>query len=98
MRDKKNQCVSATKKVLPSARTVTIKQDHLLLITETICKQCRHPFLALRVLIHVINSVDEKGQLFINARRLATSLDAHYDTVTKCLKFLRKIDVLIPDK
>jgi hypothetical protein len=79
-----------------SENIVEIEPMTLRSIAEKICKndRCRYPLLALRLLIHVITGIDGSGKIYISARQLSKSLDVHYDTVTKCLKFLREIEVL----
>jgi len=79
---------------------IEIEKKSLHYIVEKICrnKECRYPLLAVRILIHVITSIDGSGKVYISARQLSKSLDVHYDTVTKCLKFLREIEVLRLDK
>ena len=74
--------------------TIEIEPATLLSITEKICQQCRYPLLALRLLIYMICEMDAHGRICISARRLSKSLDVHYDTVTKCLKYLREIGVV----
>ena len=80
----------------PSAQIVEIEQESLRMVVEHITdnSQCRYPLLALRVLLHTITKIDTKGRVYISARQLAKSLDVHYDTLTKCLKYLREIEVL----
>ena len=77
-----------------SDHVVNIEQKQLQSVVESICQQCRYPLLALRILIHAICSIDSQGRIYINARQLSRKLGVHYDTLTKCLKFLREIDVL----
>ena len=77
---------------------IEIEPEKLLRITETICTQCRYPLLALRLLIHIICAIDADWQITISTRRLATMLGLHYDTVTKCLKYLREIEVLTMER
>jgi hypothetical protein len=76
-----------------------IERRNLFYFSEKICsdKKCRYPQLALRILIHVIASVGTDGKIYICARRLSQAMDVHYDTVTKCIKYLREIDVLRKD-
>lgn len=76
--------------------SIEIDQKALLSITEQICQPggCRYPLLALRILIHVIGGIDGNGQIPISARRLSKSMNVHYDTVCKTLKYLRKTGVL----
>jgi DNA-binding transcriptional regulator YhcF (GntR family) len=73
---------------------VEIEQKNLRAVVEQICKQCRYPLLALRLLLHVITGIDHNGRIDISARQLSRKMDVHYDTVTKCLKYLREIGVL----
>ena len=75
---------------------VEIEQHYLVFITEKICKdkKCRFPQLALRILIHVIAGLNTEGRMNICARQLSKAMGVNYDTVTKCLKYLREIDVL----
>lgn len=73
---------------------VEIDSVVLLSVTEKICTQCRYPLLALRIFLHILCGIDAKGQIPINARHMAKRLDAHYDTVSKCLKYLREIEVV----
>ncbi|WP_157544001.1 hypothetical protein [Mucilaginibacter paludis] len=75
---------------------LVIERINLVSITEKICcdEKCRYPQLALRILIHVMAGMDTEGKIYISARRLAHVLGAHYDTVTKCIKYLREIEVL----
>lgn len=73
---------------------VEIEQNKLRSVTEKICQQCRYPLLALRLLIHVITGIDANGRIHISARQLSKTMDVHYDTITKCLKYLREIGVV----
>ncbi len=76
--------------------TVEIDQKVLQEVSEKICrdKKCRYPLLALRILVYAISEMDSNGKMDICARKLAKNLDVNYDTVTKCLKYLRQIEVL----
>ena len=74
--------------------TLEIEQANLLATTEKICTQSRYPLLALRIFLHIVCGIDANGQIHISARQMAKRLDAHYDTVTKCLKYLREIGVI----
>lgn len=80
----------------PSAQIVEIEQNSLQAVVEHITDndRCRYPLLSLRLLLHTISKIDTNGRVYISARQLAKSLDVHYDTVTKCLKYLREIEVL----
>lgn len=73
---------------------IEIEQEKLRMVAETICTQSRYPLLSLRLLIHVITGIDENGRIDISARHLSKKMGVHYDTVTKCLKYLRDIEVL----
>lgn len=77
---------------------VEIEKRNLLLVVEKINKQARYPLLALRLFLHVICGIDADGKINISARQMAKTLDAHYDTVTKCLKYLREIEVIRLDR
>lgn len=81
---------------IPSPRIVEIEQYSLRTVVEQITEnnRCRYPLLALRLLLHAITRIDTHGRVYISARQLAKSLDVHYDTVTKCLKYLREIEAL----
>lgn len=75
---------------------VEIKPIQLMKITETICTdaRCRYPQLALRILLHVIAGIDKDGGVFLSAKQLAGNMGVNYNTVTKCLRYLRRIGVL----
>ncbi|MGY3213961.1 hypothetical protein [Mucilaginibacter sp. HD30] len=79
---------------------IEVDKNILREIVDKICGKdgCRYPLLALRILIHVITSIDQAGRVYISARQLSKSLDVNYDTVTKCMKYLRSINVLEQDK
>lgn len=78
----------------PSENIVEIESTAVRNVADKICQQCRYPLLGLRLLIHVITGIDTNGRIHISARQLSKSMDVHYDTVTKCLKYLREIGVL----
>lgn len=84
------------KSQLAMKHTVELDAKALLSLTEKICQpgECRYPLLALRIIIHVIGGIDTNGQISLSARHLAKTMNVHYDTVCKCLKFLKKIGVL----
>jgi len=44
--------------------------------------------------MHVIAGIDAGGCIHICARQLSKEMEVNYDTVTKCLKYLREIQVL----
>ncbi len=75
---------------------IEVERHQLLQVTETICTDhaCRYPQLALRILIHVITGIDSEGNVFISAKQLASRLGVNYNTVSKCLRYLRRIGVL----
>ncbi len=73
---------------------VEIERKNFLSVVENICTQSRYPLLALRIFIHIICGIDSGGEVHISARQMAKKLDAHYDTVTKCLKHLREIEAI----
>ena len=79
---------------------IEIDQLALKEITERICtdKKCRYPLLALRILIHAICEMDSNGRVYICAKKLAAKLDVNYDTITKCIKYLRVSDILSIEK
>jgi len=79
---------------------VEIEKKSFHYIVEKISRNedCRYPLLAIRILVHVITNIDGTGKVHMSARHLARSLGVHYDTVTKCLKYLREIGVLQLDK
>lgn len=73
---------------------IEIEKKNFLGTVECICKQCRYPLLALRIFMHIVCGIDDAGEIHISARHMAKKLDVHYDTVTKCLKFLREIKAI----
>ena len=81
---------------LPSDNTVEIEQQNLASFADKICTdpKCRYPLLTLRIFIYAITVMDNRGSIHVSARRLSKVMDAHYDTVTKCLKYLREIGIL----
>lgn len=83
-----------------SENIIEIEQKNLQHAVEKICtrKECRYPLLALRLLFHVITGIDATGKINISARQLSKSMNAHYDTITKCLKYLREIEVIRIDR
>ncbi len=84
----------------PTENVVEVEKKSLRYIVEKISRngECRYPLLAIRILVHAITSVDGSGKTYMSARQLSKSLDVHYDTVTKCLKYLRQINALSYDK
>jgi len=79
---------------------IGIEKKSLRSIVETICKnpQCRYPLLTLRLLIHIITETDKDGRIYLSPRQLSKLMGTHYDTVTKCLKYLRIVGVLSFDR
>lgn len=73
---------------------IEIEQGDLSVVVDRICTQCRYPLLGLRLLLHVITGMNSDGLIHISARHLAKKLDVNYDTVSKCLKDLREMEVL----
>ena len=73
-----------------------VNADSLVHYTEIICtdKNCRYPQLTLRILNHIFAEIDKDNKWAISPRYVANRLDVNYDTVTKCLKYLRIINVL----
>lgn len=92
---KNHNSPNSDKHCLPQ-NTVEIEQKSLFVLAEKICndEKCRYPQLALRILMHVIAGIDAEGRVQINARLLSKEIKVNYDTVTKCLKYLREIEVL----
>ena len=80
------------------------KQSGLLIVNpvslinyaEIICtdENSRYPQLNLRILIHDLGEIDKENKWAVCPRQISKQLGAHYDTVTKCLKFLRSIQAL----
>ena len=70
-----------------------INPGSLVRYAEIICtdENCRYPKLTLRILIHIFFEVGEANKWDVSPRQIATRLGANYDTVTKCLKYLRSI-------
>lgn len=79
---------------------VQVNRQNIIAITEKICtdKNCKFRQQALRIFVHLIASIDKECKVAINAKQLSKKLDVHYDTVSKCLKYLRNIEVLNPLK
>ena len=79
---------------------LVVNPDSLVRYTEIICtdKNCRYPHLTLRILNHIFAELDKEKKWAVCPRYVSDSLGANYDTVTKCLKYLRSIDVLRIEK
>ena len=77
-----------------------VNPESLIRYTEIICndENCRYPKLTLRILNHIFAKTDNEKKLAINPRYISDMLGANYDTVTKCLKYLRSISVLPCEK
>jgi hypothetical protein len=52
---------------------------------------CRYPNLTLRILIYIITEIDNENKWEVSPRQISKQIGANYDTVTKCLKYLRSI-------
>ncbi len=85
----------SNKRELPY-NVVWVDHHKLFYLTERIShdQRCRYPQLTLRILINAIAGMDTDGKIYICARQLSKIMDVHYDTVTKCIKYLREIEVL----
>ncbi len=79
---------------------IQVSQDNVLSLTEKICtdKNCKFPQLALRIFNHLLAGVDNEGKVTVNARLLSKKLGVNYDTVTKCIKYLKHIEIIKADK
>ena len=79
---------------------LVVNPDSLIRYTEIICtdENCRYPKLTLRILIHIIAELDKNKKWAVCPRYVSEILGANYDTVTKCLKYLRSINVLSIEK
>ena len=77
-----------------------VNPDSLVRYTEIICtdENCRYPQLTLRILNHIFAEIDKENKWAISPRYVSDRLGANYDTVTKCLKYLRSINVLRIEK
>lgn len=80
----------------PTEHIIEIERRQLVRIVELICtdSDCRFPQLTLRVLLHLMAMVDAQNRVHVSAKQLAHTLGVHYNTVTKCLKYLRRIGVV----
>jgi hypothetical protein len=74
---------------------IQIDRQYLLSITEKISvdTKCQYRQATLRIFNHLLASADE-GRVVISARQLSKKLGIHYDTVTKCIKYLKGIGVI----
>lgn len=54
-------------------------------------ENCRYPNLTIRILIHIFLEIENQNKWNIRPRIIAERLNANYDTVSKCLKYLRSI-------
>ena len=79
---------------------IQVNQQYILLISEQISndKNCKFRQAALRIFTHLLASIDNEGKVSINARQLSKNLGVHYDTTTKCIKYLKVIDVIKTEK
>jgi hypothetical protein len=73
-----------------------VDQKAIFEITEKICtdENCHYRQLALRILLHMIASIDGDNKIYIHAGQYAEALKVHYNSLTKCLKYLREIGLL----
>jgi hypothetical protein len=79
----------------PEENFIEIEKKSLRRIVDRISSgECRYPLLAIRILIHAITNIESDGKVYISARQLSKSLDVHYSSVTKCLRYLRSIEVI----
>jgi hypothetical protein len=83
-----------------SDNVVLLHQRDLLLISEKICndKNCKFRHVTIRILNYLLANMDTDGKVSFSARQLSKRLGVHYDTVTKCLKYLRSIDLIKSEK
>jgi len=79
---------------------VIVNPENLVRYTEIICtdKNCKYPQLALRILNHIFAEMNKENKWTASARQISKRFDVHYDTVTKCLKYLRSINILQSEK
>ena len=84
----------------PLDNTIHVNQKVLLAITEKIStdKNCKFRQTVLVIFNHLLASMDNDCKVEICARQLSTKLGVHYDTVTKCIKYLKQIEVLKTEK
>ena len=82
----------------PEKNFVLVNPEKLIKYTEKICtdENCRYPQLALRLMNHILAEMDNNNKWNISARQIAKRFGVHYDTVTKCLKYLRAIELIKP--
>jgi len=75
---------------------IQVNQQYILLISEKISndENCKFRQAVLRIFNHILASIDNEGKVSINARQLSRNLGVHYDTITKCIKYLRAINVI----
>lgn len=99
-RNIKRECFDPTGQHWLPENTVEIERKALRQVADRICQsgECRYPLLALRLLIYVITGVDANGKICLSSRQLSKKMNAHYDTVNKCLKYLKEIGVLQAEK
>jgi len=83
-----------------AGKIVQFNQQNILLVSEKISndKNCKFRQAALRIFNHLLANMNSEGKVAINARQLSKTMDIHYDTVTKCLKYLREIEVIKIEK
>ena len=80
-------------------KILIVNPDSLVGYAEIICndENCRYPKLTLRILIHILADIDRENKWEASPRHVSKILCVNYDTVTKCLKYLRSINALHDD-
>lgn len=79
---------------------IRFNQQYILLVSEKISTDtnCKFRQVTLRVFIYLLANIDNEGKISINARQLSKNLGVHYDTITKCIKYLKDIDFIKTEK
>lgn len=77
---------------------IRVNQENLLIFNEKIItdEKCRFRQAVLIIFNHLLANMDNESKVEINARQLSKRLGIHYDTATKCIKYLKDIEVLKP--
>ena len=77
---------------------IRVNQENLLLFIEKIAtdENCRFRQAVLIIFNHLLANMDTESKVEINARQISKKLGIHYDTATKCIKYLKQIDVIKP--
>jgi hypothetical protein len=81
-----------------SDNTIRVNQENLLLFIEKITtdENCKFRQTVLLIFNHLLANMDNESKVEINARQLSKKLGVHYDTATKCIKYLKQIEVIKP--